>query len=407
MNIGKIRKDFAILERKINGKPIVYLDSACQSLRPRQAVDKINQYYNEFPACGGSSMDKLGDKVTDEIAFARNTARKFFNARNEGEIVFTRNTTEGINLVANAFKLSKGDEVLISDKEHNSNLIPWLKLAKEKEIQINFFKFGDIADFQKKLSKKTRLVSFVHISNLDGTSNPAKELVKIAHDNGSTTLIDGAQSAPHREIDVRKLDADFFCCSGHKMLGPTGTGMLYGKQEILERLDTFMVGGETVIDTTYNSANFEKPPAKFEAGLQDYAGIIGFAEAMKYLKNIGLENIEKHEMALNKKVTDKLAEEVELLGPKDSKQRVGIFSFNIKGMDFHNISVMLDSSANIMIRSGVNCCHSWFNANHIKGSARASFYLYNTEEECELLIEEVKKIRKLFGKYGKQFKHAN
>ncbi|HLC65643.1 MAG TPA: aminotransferase class V-fold PLP-dependent enzyme [Candidatus Nanoarchaeia archaeon] len=398
MNIGKIRKDFAILERKINGKPIVYLDSACQSLRPRQVVDKINQYYNEFPACGGRSMHKLGKKVTDEIAFARNTARKFFNARNEGEIVFTRNTTEGINLVANAFKLSKGDEVLISDKEHNSNLVPWLKLAKEKEIQINFFKFGDIADFQKKLSKKTRLVSFVHISNLDGTSNPAKELVKIAHDNGSTTLIDGAQSAPHREIDVRKLDADFFCCSGHKMLGPTGTGMLYGKQEILERLDTFMVGGETVIDTTYNSANFEKPPAKFEAGLQDYAGIIGFAEAMKYLKNIGLENIEKHEMALNKKVTDKLAEEVELLGPKDSKQRAGIFSFNIKGMDFHNISVMLDSSANIMIRSGVHCCHSWFNANHIKGSARASFYLYNTEEECELLIEEVKKIRKLFGK---------
>ena len=397
MNIEKIRKDFPILE-----KEITYMDSACVSLKPRQVVEAINSYYNEVPACAGRSMHRLGTKVNKEIEKSRKAIAKFFNAKSS-EIIFTKNTTEGINLVASSLGLKKGDKVITTDKEHNSNLLPWQKLAKKgivhEIIKSNKDNTFNLEEFKNKI-KGAKLVSVVHTSNLDGVTFPAKEIIKIAHENNALVMLDAAQSAPHKEIDVKKLDADFLACSGHKMLGPSGTGILYGKQHLLENMEPFIVGGDTVSETTYTTAEFEKPPEKFEAGLQDYAGIIGLGEAVNYLKKIGMKNIGNHEQRLNKRITDELLkiEGVSIIGPADSAKRSGIISFNVKGCDHHEIALMLDKSANIMVRSGAHCVHSWFNAHNMKGSVRASVYIYNTEEECDIFIEQLKKIIKIVRK---------
>jgi cysteine desulfurase/selenocysteine lyase len=246
-----------------------------------------------------------------------------------------------------------------------------------------------------KLTKDVKIVSMVHTSNMDGTSIDAKEMIKAAHDNDSLFMLDACQSAPHKPVDVKRLDVDFMACSGHKMLGPSGIGMLYGKQDALAKLKPFVVGGSTVSESTYSSCEFEKPPHLFEAGLQNYAGIIGFGAAAEYLRKIGLDNVSAHELKLNQKITDALADSVELLGPKDPKLRGSIFSFNVPGMETHNVAIMLDEAANIMVRSGAHCCHSWFNAHKMLGSVRASMYLYNTEEECDIFIKELQKIIKL------------
>ncbi|MBW3012751.1 aminotransferase class V-fold PLP-dependent enzyme [Candidatus Woesearchaeota archaeon] len=392
-NIEKIRRDFPILQKSIKGKPIIYFDNACQSLRPKQVIDKILQYYNEFPACGERSHHKLGKQVDSAVIESRKTLRKFFNARSDKEVVFTKNTTEALNLVINGLGLKQGDAVISSDKEHNSNLLP-LQFLTKKGVDYKQFEFGNIDDFQEKLSKETKLVSVVHVSNMDGTVNPVKEIIKIAHDNGSLVLIDGAQSAPHKEIDFKKLDCDFFAASGHKMLGPSGTGILLAKEKLLENLNPLIVGGSTVVETTYTSYEFEELPHRFEAGLQNYAGIMGFGEAARYLSKIGLKNIEKHEHNLNRIATEALKDKVDILGPAEAEKRSGIFSFNIKKMSPHDIAIILDHSSNIMMRSGAHCDHSWFNAHNMKGSARASFYLYNTEEEINAFIEEINKIKK-------------
>ena len=384
----KIRQDFEILK-----KGIIYFDSACMSLKPRQVVEKINEYYNEYPACAGRSSHKLGKRLEHEIIIARKKIANFFNAKKPSEIIFTRNTTEAINLVARSFAFKKGDSVLISSKEHNSNLVPWLLSG----LNVKIFEFGDIGDFEKKLTTDVKLVSTVQTSNLDGTTQDIMEIAKISHKKGAKILVDAAQSAPHKEVDARKLDVDFMACSGHKMCGPSGTGILYGKLPELEKLKPFLTGGDTVKNTTYNSAEMEDIPARFEAGLQDYSGIVGFGAAVDYLKKIGLKNIEKHENELNRIITEGLKDYVQILGPGDCSKRGGIFSFNIKGMEPHEIAGILDHSASIMIRSGMHCVHSWFNAHKINGSARASLYFYNTEKEAERFVEEVKKISRIVG----------
>jgi len=394
MNVNKIREDFPILQKKLADKPIIYLDNACQSLRPRQVIDKINEYYNDFPACGDRSMHKLGKKVDEAVDGARKSLQGFFNAKSPDEIIFTKNATESINIVANALGLKEGDVVLTSDKEHNSNLIPW-QLLKEKGVRHDVVEFDNVDALNDKLTKDVKIVSMVHTSNMDGTSIDAKKMVKAAHDNGSLFMLDACQSAPHKPVDVKKLDVDFMACSGHKMLGPSGIGLLYGKQDALAKLKPFVVGGSTVSESTYTSCDLEKPPHLFEAGLQNYAGIIGFGAAADYLRKIGLDNISAHEIGLNQKITDALADSVELLGPKDPKLRGSIFSFNVPGMEMHNVAIMLDEAANVMVRSGAHCCHSWFNAHKMMGSVRASMYLYNTEEECDVFIQELQKIIKL------------
>jgi cysteine desulfurase/selenocysteine lyase len=397
-DVNKIREDFPVLQREINGKPIVYFDNACMTLRPIQVIEKINEYYREYPSCGERSLHKLGKKVDEEVEKSRKILRKFLNAKKIEEILFTKNTTEGINLLANSLNLQKGDVVLGTDKEHNSNLLPWQKLnrkgIKYEVVKSNPDNTFNPETFENQMNRNVKLVAFVHTSNLDGVSIPAKEIVKISHDYNSLVLLDAAQSIPHKPVDVRKLDVDFLAFSGHKMLGPSGIGVLYGKKDLLEELRTFLVGGGTVIDSAYETAKFEELPLKFEAGLQNYAGIIGLGEAAKYLSRIGKENVEKHERKLNKRITDGLNqhEQISIIGPKDPELRGSIISFNIEGIDSHEIAMMLDEMENMCVRSGAHCVHSWFNAHGLSGSVRASLYLYNTLEECDKFVETIEKV---------------
>ncbi|MFC1801200.1 aminotransferase class V-fold PLP-dependent enzyme [Nanoarchaeota archaeon] len=388
MKVEKLRQDFEVLK-----KGIIYFDNACMTLRPRQVVAAINSYYNEFPACGERSQHQLGKRVTEEMEKARRVMAKFIGAK-EREIIFTKNTTEGINLVSHGLDLDKNDVVLTTDKEHNSNLLPWQGFDHSvvRSNEDNTFNLERFEEMVRK--KKPKLVAMGWTSNLDGISIPVREVVKIAHENGALVLLDGAQAVPHKEINVKKLDVDFLAFSGHKMCGPTGTGVLYGKLDLLEKLRPFIIGGGTVKESWYGKCEFEEVPERFEAGLQNYSGIIGLAEAAKYLNKIGLGNISKHEMSLNKRITEGLGDDVKLIGPQDASLREGIFSFNIPGVDMHEVAGVLDSSAKIAVRAGGHCVHSWFNEHNLKGSVRASVYFYNTLEEAEKFVEEVKKIVK-------------
>ncbi|MEK6973729.1 MAG: cysteine desulfurase [Nanoarchaeota archaeon] len=387
MKIQNYREDFPLLKEEI-----IYFDNACMTLKPMQVINKINEYYLKYPSCGNRSLHKLGKRVTEEVEKSRTTAKKFFNARKDEEIIFTRNTTEGINLISYCLKFN--GNVIISDKEHNSNLVPWQKFNVIPISTKNGFNLDEFSETARK--NKNSLISINHVSNLDGSENPIREIIKIAHENNCLVLIDAAQSAGHKKTDVRKLDIDFLVCSGHKMLGPTGTGILYGKKEHLEKLDNFMVGGETVLDSTYNDAKFEGLPYRFESGLQDYAGIIGLGEAITYLEKVGLDNINQHEIKLNALLTAEISNlnNISILGSKNPELRNGLFSFNIKNIEPHTISLLLDKN-DIMTRSGMHCCHAWFNKNKINGSCRISLYFYNTEDEVKSAADEIKKIARL------------
>lgn len=399
MNINKIREDFEILNAK---RPPIYLDNSCMTLRPRQVIDAITEYYREYPACALRSHHKLSKLATEKVELARRQIQKFIGAKKTNEIIFTKNTTEGINIIANSFELKQGDTVISTDKEHNSNLIPWQILSKKinirrKIIASNYDNTFNLERFESAMDKTVRLVSVVHTSNMDGVSTPIKEIIKIAHDFEAKVLVDAAQSMPHKDIDAKKLDADFVAFSGHKMLGPSGTGVLYGKESELEKLNPFIVGGETVIDSTYDSNEIEHLPYRFEAGLQNYAGMLGLGAACKYIDKIGKKNISKHEINLNRRLTEGTSdiEGMHILGPKDASLRGGIFSFNLKGRDPHDISLLADSMRDIALRSGAHCVHSWFNEHNMKGSVRASMYLYNTTEEIDALTDTLKNIANL------------
>ena len=402
MNLTELRSDFPILNPQDKEKQVIYLDTACQSLRPRQVIDAITSYYVKFPACSGRSNHQLATAVTQKVDDVREQVSRFIGASRKEEIVFTRNTTEGINLVANSLDFKAGDVVLIGGKEHNSNLIPWQVLAKKSSVQLKIqapLADGtfDLAAFEQNLKSGVRLVAFGQTSNLDGVSLPVEQFVKLAHKSGALVLLDAAQSAPQRKINVRSLDVDFLAFSGHKILGPSGTGVLYGKSKLLDALHPFLVGGDTVASSTYETAEFLPVPEKFEAGLQDYAGIIGLGEAVRYLQSVGFDAIQKQELLLNQIMTEgcKDIQGLHLIGPADPALRAGIFTFYIEGIDSHRIALMLDQMANICVRSGQHCVHSWFNENKIKGSVRASAYFYNTAQEAELFVENLKKIRKV------------
>ncbi len=408
MDIQKIRHDFPALAKKWNGKYPIYFDNACMTLKPAQVMDAMNEYYNEYPVCGGRSLHRMAKKVDENVIESREKFQKFLGASRPEEIIFTRNTTEGLNLVANCFDLRKGDIVLTSDREHNSNLIPWQVQVHKKGIRhvivySNPDNTFDIARFEDILSKNrnVRLVSMVHTSNLDGYTIPAKEIIRIAHDHGALVMLDGAQSAPHKPLDVKTLDVDFFALSVHKMLGPTGMGVLYGKYHLLEEIAPFIVGGDTVSDTTFEGAKFLPPPEKFEAGLQNYAGMIGCGAAVDYLNKVGLSNIEKHEEKLNTIITRGIRDfpGLKIIGPHDPGMRGGIISFTVdfkKGGDAHDIAIILDETENIAVRSGAFCVHSWFNYRKCEAAVRASLYLYNTEEEARKFIDVLGKTVGLF-----------
>ena len=426
MNIKEIRKDFPILRQKINGKPLVYLDSACMTLKPQQVIDAMNSYYYNFTACGGLGRSNhfFGKRVDEEVYKAREKIMKYINARPcrdayrgytpTKEIVFTKNTTESINLIARSFPFSRNSAVLTTDREHSSNLCPWKELEKSGIIRYicvssnedNTFNFERFENILKK--EKVELISMVHISNLDGYEIPAEKIIKTAHKYGAKVLLDGAQSAPHISIDIQKLDVDFLAFSLHKMCGPTGIGILYGKENLLNNfIKPFIVGGDTVEDTFLDKEPiYLDSPFKYEAGLQNYSGIIGTGCAIDYISNIGIENINIYIKGLPKFLTNKLEKfknEFEIIGPEEPDLHNGIITlcFKKRGIvslfdrGISGIGAIFNTWKNIMVRSGEFCVHSWFNEKKIsreREKIRISLYFYNTIEECELFIKTLEEI---------------
>ncbi|MFH1474092.1 MAG: cysteine desulfurase, partial [Candidatus Aenigmatarchaeota archaeon] len=362
MNVDKVREDFPILRQKVNGKEFIYFDSACTTLKPKQVVDAILAYYSEYTACAGRSVHKFATITTKDCEKAREKVAKFINAKRPEEIIWTKNTTEAMNIISHSFKFGKGDKVLTTNLEHSSGLMPWQLKSQEGGIILDFVscnKEGEfnLEDFKKKIDKKTKLISIIHASNVTGTKTPLEEIIKISHDNGSLVLVDGAQSVPHCSIDVRKMDIDFLAFSGHKMCGPTGIGCLYGKHELLNDLKPFILGGETITDADMKTHKLEDVPMRFEAGIQNYAGIIGLGATVDYLSNIGMKNIENYEKELTKELTKGLLSlGVDLLGPQDYNRRTALAAFNFKGMDPHDIAILLDEQ-NIFVRSGMHCAY--------------------------------------------------
>ena len=398
MDVKAIRRDFPTIR---NGKG-VYLDSACMTLKPDCVIAKVMEYYNEYPACGGRSVHSMATRVSMETDEAREKLARFFGCDDPNEFIFTKNTTEGMNTVACGLGLRKGDVVLTMDIEHNSNHVQWLMMQDSVGIRKRACRTTEDGEFDieefKKSVKGARLVSVGHVSNVTGYMMPLKDIVEIAHDEGALVLTDGAQSAPHMPIDLKKLDVDFFCASLHKMLAPTGTGFMYGKSELLKELRPLMYGGGVVGLTTYDTVKLSPPPERFEAGLENYAGIIGSSAALDYLSSIGMRNITEHERMLHRRL-QKGVEDIRglhIIGPEDPDKRGGVFSFNVDGLNSHDIAMMLDNMDNIMIRSGMHCAHPFLVSRGIDGSARASMYLYNDETDIDRFCNALHKVVETF-----------
>ena len=398
MEIEEIRKDFPFLRKRVDDKPVRYLDSACVTLTPRQVMEAMNFYYTEMGSCGGRSVHRFGTEVTRKCGGVREKIRRYIGAADRNEIVFTKNTTEAINLVANTIDLKKNDVVMTTDKEHNSNYIVWQNQREKRGIEHMSLESGsdntfDLERFEETMYDRVKLVSVFHTSNLDGSTLPIREITKIAHEHDAAVLVDAAQGAGHEAIDVTKLDIDLLAFSSHKMLGPS-LGVLYGKEEILESLPPFIVGGGSVVDSDIDGHRMADVPGKFEGGLQNYAAIIGAGAAIDYIERIGRKKIKKHEVRLNEYVTNELKDDdrISIIGPRSASGRGGIFSFNIGRMNPHDVALYLDNYANILVRSGMHCVHSWFNERGIPGSIRASFYLYNNREDAEVFVEAINRL---------------
>ncbi len=393
MDINTLRSDFPLLDQS----RWIYFDNACQSLRPRQVIETIEGYYKNYPVCAGRSNYRLAVELQEKLNSVRKIVAKFVGTKKESEIIFTRNTTEGINLIASCYPLAEGDVVLISDKEHNSNLVPWLQQARSNNIRVEIVAINpdntwNWESFEEKLNNKVKLVSLGATSNLDGVTIPFEEIIIKAHKVGAKVLLDGAQWAGHHKTDVAKWGVDFFVFSGHKTLGPSGTGVLYSKESELNKLLPYQLGGSTVADTSYEDFELLGVPDRFEAGLRDYAGILGLGEALKYLESVGWDNIEKQEEKVTSIIMEGLSKipDIKIIGPE--KNRSGIVSFYHPNAESHQISIMLDQVANIMVRSGRHCVHSWFNSRGIKDSVRISSAFYNTSEDAKKLVDELQKI---------------
>lgn len=396
MNVKKIREDFPFY----NGdNRSIFLDSACQTLRPKQVVDAVMEYYEEYPVCAGRSTYRLASKLQQKCEESRDSFAKFVGTEDSRELSFTKNATEGINIVLFGKKWTEGDEIICSDHEHNSVLVPIIKLAERYGVKIKQVKSLpeetlDIEHFKEIISDKTRLVLMCQTSNITGYTMPVRDVAEIAHDAGAELMIDGAQSAPHREINVRDLGVDYFSFSVHKMCGPSGVGILYGRYSLLEKIEPLIYGGMAVNDSTYQSAELLGPPHRFEAGLQNYSGIIGAGAAVKYLQGIGMNEIAEHEASLNARLLDRLRDidGLQTIAPKNIITKSGILGFNISGYDSHDLAWILDLTHNVMIRSGHHCCHSWFHARGIDGCARSSLYLYNDENDVDVFAGAVREL---------------
>ena len=378
--------------------PVAYLDNACVTLKPQSVIDSIQDYYINTPGCGGRSVHRYGTHVSKTITQSRIKLANFLSSPSVNEIVFTRNATHSLNQIAKGLEWNKGDVVLTTDREHNSNLVPWLQLEQEQGIdhrivrsnQDNTFNLESFEEACAEAGSNLKMVSMSHVGNLDGVEIPVKEITKIAKDYGALVSIDGAQSAPHMSVDVQDLGIDFYSFSIHKMLGPSGMGGLWGRTELLENMRSIQSGGQTVTSSTYESFKWAKPPSKFEGGLGHFAGMMATGAAIDYLTQLNMDEVHAHEQSLNKIMSEGVKDisGVSIIGPEDASKRGGICSLLLDDkLPAHDIALLLDEVAGVMVRSGQHCVHSWFNDKGYNGSLRASAYFYNTEEDARRFVD--------------------
>lgn len=402
------KKDFKTLNAVTNGKPLAYLDSAATTQKPDVVIDAIKNYYENFNANPHRGAYALSVKATELYEDAREKVRSFTNAKNSKEIIFTKNATEALNLIAYSYGFSyinEGDEIVISIMEHHSNLIPWQRVAQAKKAVLKYLYINDEgiipeSEIKEKITEKTKLVAITQVSNVLGTINPVKEITEYAHSMGAKVVIDASQSVPHMKVDVQELDSDFLVFSAHKMAGPMGIGVLYGKEEILEYMPPFIFGGDMVEYVYQQEATFDVLPHKFEGGTQNVSGAVGLSGAIDYLNSVGFDNIEKIERELTSYALEKLKDlpYIKVFGPKDITKRGGVISFNVEGVHPHDVASILDSY-NVAIRAGNHCAQPLMRFMEINSTCRVSFYLYNTKEDVDNFIEGLKNVRKWLG-YG-------
>ncbi|MEL0008595.1 MAG: cysteine desulfurase [Flammeovirgaceae bacterium] len=399
--LNKIRDDFPILKSRINNHQLVYFDNAATTQKPQSVIDGISNYYKSYNANIHRGIHSLAEKATEEFEETRSLVKEFINASSENEIIFTRGTTEGINLISSSlskFYFNEGDEIIISEMEHHSNIVPWQMIADEKKLNlkvINVSENGeiDMDHFKSLISEKTKLVSIVFISNTLGTINPVKKIIEKCKENNILSVVDGAQSSAHKKIDVTDLNCDFYVFSAHKMYGPTGVGVVYGKEEILEKMPPYMGGGEMIKDVSFSNTSYNNLPYKFEAGTPNIGDVIGFKEAINYIKNIGIDNIETYEISLKKYTENALKkiDGIKVVGT--AKDKVGIFSFTTEKVHYYDLGLLLDAKG-IALRTGHHCTQPLMDKYSLDGTARLSLAIYNSTEEVDYFVDSVSNLIK-------------
>jgi cysteine desulfurase/selenocysteine lyase len=405
MNVLDIRRQFPILDQEVNEKPLVYLDSSATSQKPIQVIETVEKYYKEINSNVHRGVHTLGTRATDAYEGAREKVRKFINAKSTQEVIFTRGTTTSLNTVAASYaaaNLTAGDEIVITYMEHHSNIIPWQQVAKRTGALLKYIPLQEdgtisLEDVRATVTPNTRIVSVMQVSNVLGVINPVKEIAKIAHENGAIMVVDGAQSAPHMKIDVQDLDCDFLAFSGHKMCAPTGIGVLYGKKHLLENMEPIEFGGEMIDFVHLQESTWKELPWKFEAGTPIIAGAIGLGAAIDFLNEIGLENIAQHEHKLAAYALDKMSSVpgMTIYGPLDAAKRAGLVTFNLDDVHPHDVATVLDAEG-IAVRAGHHCAQPLMKWLKATATARASFYLYNTEDDIDKLVEGLVKTKEYF-----------
>lgn len=403
-DVGKIREDFPILQQRVHGRPLVYLDNAATSQKPRRVIDAVSEFYAGYNANIHRGVHTLSERATEAFEGARTKVQRFINAAYAREIIFVRGATEAINLVAHSFgraRLKAGDEIILTQMEHHSNIVPWQLLRDQIGVVLRVAPMNEagellLDEYVKLFTPRTRLVTVVHMSNALGTINPVKEIVEIAHGHGVPVLLDGAQAAPHMRIDVQALDCEFYTFSGHKLYGPTGIGVLYGKTALLNEMPPYQGGGDMISMVTFEKTQYNSLPYKFEAGTPDIAGVIGLGAAIDYLDAIGLDAIAAHEHELLAYATEAAAEirGLRLIGT--ARDKGSILSFALEGVHPHDIGTILDHEG-VAIRSGHHCAMPVMDYFHVPATARASFALYNIKEEVDALMAAVRKVKEVFG----------
>lgn len=403
-DVEAIIKDFPILNEKVNGKRLAYLDSTATSQKPQQVIDALEDYYKRYNSNVHRGVHTLGSLATDGYEGARETVRRFIHAPYFEEIIFTRGTTASINLVAHSYgdaNVEAGDEIVVTQMEHHANIVPWQQLAKRKNATLKFIPMTDSGELtleavKETITDKTKIVAVAHVSNVLGTINDVKSIAQIAHEHGAIISVDGAQSVPHMKVDVQDLDVDFYSFSGHKMLGPTGIGVLYGKRELLNQMEPIEFGGDMIDFVGLYESTWTDLPTKFEAGTPLIAQVIGLKAAIEYLENIGFDAIHAHEAEITAYAYEKMSEieGIDIYGP-DKDKRAGIITFNLKDVHPHDVATALDTEG-VAVRAGHHCAQPLMKWLNLSSTARASFYIYNTKEDVDQLVEGLKQTKEFF-----------